>query len=341
MTTLGFKITADATQAERAVAAFSKKSSAYIGSIGTELKGQLAGAFAAGAVIAAVRSLGAHVVETVDNVKDLSEQLSISTDDVQRLQKAANDAGVGFSEISVAMQRIEALRAQAAGGDKNAQGIFSALGIDPSQGTGLNILTKAIDAGTVGGKTAAMFNLLGNKASLLKNVMAELKAQGPIDLINENSIEKIDQANLRLQESKRRLTALSTPLATAALEGTTGTIQDLIGGGGGLNFGGPLRFLSSLMSSNKLAPMAADAFVGPMQGAQSSRSASVSTATTAAAVNLSSSSDALSRIGLFVGGRPEARRLTDIASNTAATARHLERQTKIFTSIEDLLKDSL
>ncbi len=67
------KLTADATAAERGVAAFSKKAGSYVGSIGSELKSQLVGAFAAGAVISAVRSFGAHVVEMVDNIKDMSE----------------------------------------------------------------------------------------------------------------------------------------------------------------------------------------------------------------------------------------------------------------------------
>ena len=50
MISLLAKMTMDATAAERGVAAFSKKAGGYLGSIGSELKSQLIGAFAASAV---------------------------------------------------------------------------------------------------------------------------------------------------------------------------------------------------------------------------------------------------------------------------------------------------
>jgi hypothetical protein len=332
------KLTADATAAERGVAAFSKKAGSYVGSIGSELKSQLVGAFAAGAVISAVRSFGAHVVETVDNIKDMSEQLGVSTDEIQRMQKAANDAGIKFTVISGALQRIEALRSQAASGDAAAGGLFAGLGIDPTQGNALSILTQAVEASARGAReNALLFDMVGRKASVLKGVVSEIKAQGQIDLISENSIAKIDQANARLEESKRRLTALATPAMTAGIEATTGTIEDLLGGNRGLNMGGFIRALASLTSGNKLPPMAADTFVGPEQGGIQSSSIAASTPA-ASAISLGQPGDSLSRIGLFVGGRPEVRSLASIERNTAESARQVAQSVRTLKSIEELLK---
>lgn len=338
MISLLAKMTMDATAAERGVAAFSKKAGGYLGSIGSELKSQLIGAFAASAVISAVRSFGAHVVETVDNIKDMSEQLGVSTDEIQRMQKAANDAGIKFTVITGALQRIDALRSQAASGDKAASGLFAGLGIDPTQGTALDVLTQAVEASARGAReNALLFDMVGRKASVLKGIVGELKAQGPIDLISENSIAKIDQANARLEESKRRLTALATPAMAAGIEATTGTIEDLLGGRRGLNMGGFIRALASLTSGNKLPPMAAETFVGPMQAGVQSSAISASTPA-ASAISLGQPGDSLSRIGLFVGGRPEVKSLASIERNTADSAKSAGQQTRILKSIEDLLK---
>lgn len=341
-TELEVKITADASSAERAVAAFAPKASKYLGGIGAELKSQLVGAFAAGAVISAVRSFGAHIVETVDDIKDLSDQLGISTDDVQRLQKAANDAGVGFSKISVAMQRIEALRAQAAGGDKTAQGYFSALGIDPMKGSGLDILTQAIDAGTIGGKSAAMFDLLGNKAALLKGVMSELKAQGPITLIEPGQIDEIDHANNRLKEIKRQATAQATGPAAGFLRYIGGALGGLTEGSVGSRIAGlhPLvmasRGIKSAFGGSTLPPMDPNTFIGPEQEKYRRQSLS---AATPASISLGQQGDALSRIGHFVGGSPSVRGLNSIERNTADTARAVTRQTQLLKMIEEHTRD--
>lgn len=342
MISLLAKMTMDATAAERGVAAFSKKAGGYLGSIGSELKSQLIGAFAASAVISAVRSFGAHVVETVDNIKDMSEQLGVSTDEIQRMQKAANDAGIKFTVITGALQRIDALRSQAASGDKAASGLFAGLGIDPTQGTALDVLTQAVEASARGAReNALLFDMVGRKASVLKGIVGELKAQGPIDLISENSIDRIDKANARLEEHKRRMTAFGASITAAMIEDSANTF-DRMSTVRGFIATSMFPFLSRFMpglggSSNKLPPMAADTFVGPMQGGVQSSAISASTPA-ASAISLGQPGDSLSRIGLFVGGRPEVKSLASIERNTADSAKSAGQQTRILKSIEDLLK---
>lgn len=329
---LQIKLTADATGADRAVAAFSKRAGAYVGSIGSELKSQLAGAFAAGAVIAAVRSFGAHVVETVDNIKDMSEQLGVSTDEIQRMQKAANDAGVKFTVISGALQRIEALRSQAASGDKSAGNLFSGLGIDPSQGNALSILTQAVEASANGAReNALLFDLLGRKAGILKNIVGELKSQGSIELITEQQIQTIDKANAKLEEAKRRFTVAGAPALSGILNVISSALEE--------SSTRPQRIRKLLGMSEKLEPMAADTFVGPVQSPAGTQSSAFAASTPAAsAISLGQPGDSLSRIGLFVGGRPEVRSLASIERNTAEAARQSAQSVRTLKSIEELLK---
>lgn len=336
---LQIKLMADATGADRAVAAFSKRAGAYVGSIGSELKSQLAGAFAAGAVIAAVRSFGAHVVETVDNIKDMSEQLGVSTDEIQRMQKAANDAGVKFTVISGALQRIEALRSQAASGDKSAGNLFAGLGIDPTQGTSLSILTQAVEAAANGAKeNALLFDLLGRKAGILKGIVGELKSQGSIELITEQQIQTIDKVNARLVEAKRRLTVAGTPLMAAGIEDFAANLERASTGRGALamalfpmlskifGIGGKPQGAAASLAGSEIAPA----------GVQSSAIAASTPA--ASAISLGQPGDSLSRIGLFVGGRPEVRSLASIERNTAEAARQSAQSVRTLKSIEELLK---
>lgn len=338
MISLLAKMTMDATAAERGVAAFSKKAGGYLGSIGSELKSQLIGAFAASAVISAVRSFGAHVVETVDNIKDMSEQLGVSTDEIQRMQKAANDAGVKFTMISGALQRIEALRSQAASGDKAASGLFAGLGIDPTQGTALDVLTQAVEASARGAReNALLFDMVGRKAGILKGIVGELKGQGPIELISERQIQAIDKVNARLEEAKRRLTVAGAPIVAAGIEDTTNTLERISSVKGFLATA-MFPVLSRMFPAfGKSGPTAAASGAEiPPSGNQSSSFAASTPA--ASAISLGQPGDSLSRIGLFVGGRPEVKSLASIERNTADAARSAGQQTRILKSIEDLLK---
>ena len=338
MISLLAKMTMDATAAERGVAAFSKKAGGYLGSIGSELKSQLVGAFAAGAVISAVRSFGAHVVETVDNIKDMSEQLGVSTDEIQRMQKAANDAGVKFTVISGALQRIDALRSQAASGDKAASGLFAGLGIDPTQGTALDVLTQAVEASARGAReNALLFDMVGRKAGILKGIVGELKGQGPIELISERQIQAIDKVNARLEEAKRRLTVAGAPIVAAGIEDTTNTLERISSVKGFLATA-MFPVLSRMFPAfGKSGPTAAASGAEiPPPGNQSSSFAASTPA--ASAISLGQPGDSLSRIGLFVGGRPEVKSLASIERNTADAARSAGQQTRILKSIEDLLK---
>jgi hypothetical protein len=186
------------------------------------IKGALAGMF----TVSAAKSYFGELKNIVDEIKDMSELLGVSTDEVQRLQKASAEAGQNFGSLVTAFQRIEQMRAQAMTGDKRASGIFGILGIDPSKGSGIDILKSAIDASSRGAyENAAAFELVGKKVTGLKLIVEELQRLGPIKLIEESQIDAIDSSIKKYDEAMRQLKIAGAPLATIFAQGVTGLLN--------------------------------------------------------------------------------------------------------------------
>lgn len=201
------------------------------------IKGALAGMF----TVSAAKSYFGDLKNIVDEIKDMSELLGVSTDEVQRLQKASAEAGQNFGSVVTAFQRIEQMRAQAMTGDKRAVGIFGLLGIDPSKGSGIDILKSAIDASSRGAQeNAAAFELVGKKVTGLKLTMEELQRLGPIKLIDQEQLDAIDSAIKKQEEAIRQMKIAGAPLMATLAQGATGVLnmfssqnrarQDEIGG---------------------------------------------------------------------------------------------------------------
>lgn len=198
-------------QAESAFGAFSKRVGGEFASIGASL----AGMFTVGAAVNWVKS----VSDAVGEIKDMAELLEISTDEVQRLQKAAAGSGQSFEVVAMAMQRIQQLRAQAQAGDKGPSGLFAILGIDPSKGSAADIIKQALEASSRGvGENAAAFELLGKKAASLRMVLGELESQGPVKIISEEQLDQIDAVSKRLENALREMKVASAPAVSKTLE---------------------------------------------------------------------------------------------------------------------------
>jgi len=332
---MGIKFTADASGVQRAVAGMAKQTEKQFAGIGAELTNRIAGAFAAGAVVSAVGNFISSVRQSVDEIKDLSDQLEISTDDVQRLQKAANDTGIKFGVITTALQKIEAKKAEALSGDPKAAGLFAAIGANPND-SALSILQRAAEESSKSTeKNAVAFELLGKKAVILRNVMVELQKQGPIKLIDEDQIQKIDEVNAGLEEAARYAKAASAPIMEGGLR-TAGAFLSMFNPEKMLDINKrafarkDLGFLGRLGMINaeffgvkdtegeKTEPADLQEALRKRRGVTPPVPAAVAPATSA--ISLGTQGDALSRIGLFVGGRPEVGALRNIEANTRDTA---------------------
>lgn len=316
---LKIRFTADATAVERGLAGVANMGAKAGQAIGAEISKRIGAAFSAAALIGGISSFARTIGRTVDEVKDLSDALDLSIEDTQRLQVAADRAGVKFGNVQTALQKIEALRAQAADGDKNALGIFGALGVDPSQGTSLDLLQRSVEAVSNGmAKPAALFDLVGKKANALRNVVFELHQLGPINIFDEEAVRAVDEVNNVIKDIKRNIIASAAPelgfWGRALKRGTEidqkspgafnfamtrGILAEIMGGTeGGVDLSAlPLPIRDKGSAGNVITP------VSPMSSPAIGRSG-----------------DALSRIGLFVGGAPGVQSLRSIERNTADAA---------------------
>jgi len=187
-------------RAQSSAAGLGKGLNSHLGASFKSLGANMAAAFS----VAAVTGFASKVAETAGEIKDMSELLGVSTDEVQRLQIASEEAGISFAKIVGAFQKIEQKKAEALTGDEKSAGLFGLLGIDPN-GNSIDILKAAVDASEKGAKeNAAAFELLGGKVVHLKRVVQELNSLPKVDLISEQAINKIDEAEKTASRMWRR-----------------------------------------------------------------------------------------------------------------------------------------
>lgn len=204
--------------------------------------------------VAAVGAFAAKVIETADAIGDLSEQLNISTDDVQRLQILATQTGVSFETMAKAITRVgqERLKAVEEGG--KAREYFKALGftvaeLNDSSLSNIDIITRMGKANLEAGRSAqtesALIEILGEKAFKAAGAISKLKDLGPVNLISPEQIQALGQLADRLDEIQRQIVVSAAPELNffadaleraikdekAVADGMTGIMQQLGGKG--------------------------------------------------------------------------------------------------------------
>ena len=302
MLSMLFKVGADATGAERAMAAAAKKGEAAFKSMGKEITGRLTGMFTAGAILDRIQGFTESIIENADALADMSDILGLSIEDIQRLQVAANQAGIPFKRLKGVLDAISAAQQQALTGDKGKIALFQSLGIDPSKASALDIMMKAVEAVDGTKAAAAAADLLGRRFNDVAATMRSLKALGPIEMITTEQANAIAKAKDDLDEAYRRLKVAGTPVVTGGLRFSSAMIESLQ----------KAPFMALQKVTGLPAPLAEflkrrfDA--SRQQGETTSTAPSPSTnafgslTNPPAAIPLAMQSDALSRIGLFVGG---------------------------------------
>jgi hypothetical protein len=185
------------------------------------IKGALAGMF----TVSAAKSYFGELKNIVGEIKDMSELLEISTDEVQRLQKAAETSGQSFKVIVGAFQRIEQMKAQALTGDERANRIFGMLGINP-ESSSMDIMQRAVkSSGGSAKESAAAFELLGRKVGNLRLVVDELNQMGDVKTISEGDIQTIDDNVKKFEAAFREFMIAGAPIATALIQGLTALLN--------------------------------------------------------------------------------------------------------------------
>lgn len=305
MLSMLFKVGADATGAERAMAAAAKKGEAAFKSMGNEITGRLAGMFTAGAILDRLQGFTEAVIDNADALDEMSDIMGMSIEDIQRLQTAANLAGVPFKKLKGILDSINASREQALTGDTKKQQLFAALGVDPSSASALQILEAAAGAKKGTPAAAAAADILGKKMGEILSVMRALKGLGPIELITSEQAKRIAQAKDDMEEAARKLKVSATPAVTAGLS-TLGNVFDALNIMVREKVPLPVAMMKEMFRRGTEGGVDLSAIPLPPGKVKPTPKTGIETAAAAvaapAAIPLALQSDALSRIGLFVGG---------------------------------------
>ena len=186
---------------------------AGMASIGNQIKGLVGGYFGFKALEAAV----INVARRAGQIKDMAEQFSISTDEVQKLGAAAESTGLEFEAMGSALLKVSDARRRAIGGDEGAIAAFNLLGVGARAGgdeTDLEILKaigealKKMDSSkeTIG----AVKELTGKSGPRLMEALRELGVdRGP--LISKESLQSIEDAEEALKRLRREWDAFVAP----------------------------------------------------------------------------------------------------------------------------------
>jgi hypothetical protein len=198
--------------------------------IGEELRSRVAGAFSGAAIVNAGESLVRKFIGKAVEIKQISKELGLTTDQVQRLQRASSKEHIDFSEFGSALEKINTQRKEAAEGNKGLRDTFSQLGVslidlqNPLL-SDFDILLKL--AGAVEGEATpavrAFFKeLAGRRAGDLIPALAHLNDDfKPMD---EKTINSIYETKYALEELERAAArAASGPLRSVATWATDHT----------------------------------------------------------------------------------------------------------------------
>lgn len=306
MLSMLFKVGADATGAERAMAAAAKKGEAAFKSMGKEITGRLAGMFTAKYILDTLVNWTRQTTDWADNLGDAAENLGISVEELQRFEAAAQLAGARVGKMKSALEAVAALQAQAEGGDTRAQGIFSTLGINPSGKNPLELMQAIVTASSRGAREmAAAGDIFGRKMKSVANTMEKMGETAAMKVATQDTIDRIGQAVDQMNAGLRSLMVDSANIIVSVLR-AIGAIAEGYGKSiAAIKEGGFKSYLEEIAGLGWMK-RSYDAYQRmantPLPGT-SKASPPPTPALPIPATPLALQSDALSRIGLFVGGR--------------------------------------
>lgn len=153
----------------------------------------------AGAIIAAKGALTGFAARA-GNIKDLAEQLTLATDEVQELEKAFRGPGLGQSDFAGALLRIGQARRSAAEGNERLAATFAKVGLsmemlnDPAL-RDIDLLKQLalVSDRLTGADRTTLTDLLGKRAPRMIAALRELQGI-EIQPIPQESVDAIDRA---------------------------------------------------------------------------------------------------------------------------------------------------
>ena len=206
------KLGLDGSAYENGLKKASSTTDKFRSSVGSQLGAALS--------VAAISAFTKKVIDTVDAIGDLSEQLNISTDDVQRLQVLAGQTGVSFEAMAKSITAVSQERLKAIEEGGKARAYFKALGLSVAELNDASLSNIDLisrmgqahkDAGNSAQTQAAMIAILGEKAFKAAGAISKIKDIGPIDLVSKEQIDQVGKLADRLDEIERQVTVAAVP----------------------------------------------------------------------------------------------------------------------------------
>ena len=311
MLSMLFKAGLDATAIERGASAAAKKAGGAFAAMGKEVSNRITGIFAAGYILNQLTSWVTKTVDWADSLGDAADNLGISVEEVQRFEAAAQLAGARVSKMKSALEAVAALQTQAEGGDKRAQGIFGILGINPAGKNPLELMKEITTEAQKGGvKLAAAGDIFGKKMQGVANTISKMGEVENMKVASQNTIDEIGNAVDQMNAGIKSLMVDSANIIVSVLR-SIGAYAEGIGKSiAAVKEGGVKAFGWEFLMSNWIN-RATDAYMR-MEQTPITPSSGVNPPPPPPDIAGSKSnplalqSDALSRVGLFVGGRGDA-----------------------------------
>ena len=235
------KLGVDSTQFEMGVKRAQSIGEKFGNSFKSAVTSKLAGALS----VAAVTAFASSVAKAADDISDLSEQLNVSTDDVQRLQILASETGVSFEQFASILEKTAKARIEATSGDEAQIKRMAALGVSLSDLNNIQIenfdLSQKLvaaykESGQSAQTTTAIIELYGLKLRKAAAALAEYQTTSNRNLFSSKNIEDLSKSNNLLDEQYRRLKALGSPAIAEGLKLTGEAFRSFVDGFDKRNF---------------------------------------------------------------------------------------------------------
>lgn len=210
-----------------------KKAESGMKSSMSSMANHVAGAFS----VAAIAAYTNHVVHLVGNIKDLAEQLDLTNEQVQILNRVSAGSGVAVEKYASALAKIKKLQADLVAGDLNAAVLAGRLGIGQSDDA-FDILKKL----GFSEDKAAVIDLLGVKSVNLLNSLKDIESIGPMLIISNEQVDLIDKAAKRAESLRMDAEAYFAIKGAEAMSEYEKGHKAL----GGKGYAGPLAGLSAV-----------------------------------------------------------------------------------------------
>lgn len=237
---LAAQLTLDGTRFKAGLREAQAASGQFAKNIGSSLKGQVAAAFGAGAILAFVK----EAVTYTANLKDQAEQMHVTTDELQRLIAAGDAYGIKVQDLMTAERQFNQNRREAVEKSRELRAAFQRMGItledlqDGSFGLSqaMQKAGQAMSAMTLDEQRRALNDLadiFGTKVGpKLREFLKGLEETKNEPIVSQKAIDQLDKAIDKLSQILRIAKGIT---AVGVLE-----YLDMIGFGFGAQRGVPI-----------------------------------------------------------------------------------------------------